>query len=454
MPAENVPGQSHRGAACLKGPSNFPHPASRRRKGTLLHLSGNPLPVYQQLRRAGRVSAGIYPSWGGDVVRCPLENSSPIKSPGRTMTFVWSYLPSGWSLGRRGGEQGCTAPFGGEERDAGKTARGRHSVHTYRGLARPRPFTGSISFTARGSETETRAQDHNGPRWWSCRARARAGRLDAAASPRTLGRTRLLGPGPSRNRRRGHSRALRPGSDSGPASRPSQPSPGARASPSGRVLAPPLPGGSSGGPADSAQTEPRRAGRGPARPAARGQQFRPPLPRPAPPRPAPGKRSRVGSRGPGRAALGSPEGTRRERAAEPRRGMTALGVQVGGGGRGGARPGSGVKPPRARAPRGPAGTEAPKRLGRSVVLLFGVRSVHPLGAPEGSLLLKGGASGAEDGRNPLENEARLVTRGSISGEARTFLGGGSKTISPPETDFGGRARGWTRWGTRKPQDRL
>ncbi|KAM9085397.1 voltage-dependent calcium channel gamma-like subunit isoform 2-T2 [Megaptera novaeangliae] len=146
--------------------------------------------------------------------------------------------------------------------------------------------------------------------------------------PRTLRRTRLLGPGPSRNRRRGHSRALRPGSDSGPASRPGQPSPRARASPSGRVLAPRLPGGSSGGPADSAQTEPRRAGRGPARPAARGQQFRPPLPRPAPPRPAPGKRSRVGSRGPGRAALRSPEGTRRERAAEPRRGMTALGVQA------------------------------------------------------------------------------------------------------------------------------
>ncbi|XP_068399801.1 basic salivary proline-rich protein 4-like [Eschrichtius robustus] len=59
--------------------------------------------------------------------------------------------------------------------------------------------------------------------------------------PRTLGRTRLLGPGPSRNRRRGHSRALRPGSDSGPASRPGQPSPRARASPSGRVLAPPPP---------------------------------------------------------------------------------------------------------------------------------------------------------------------------------------------------------------------
>lgn len=203
-------------------------------------LGGNPLPVYQQLRRAGRVSAGIYPSWGGDVVRCPLENSSPIKSPGRTRTFVLSYLPSGWSLRRRAG---LYARLWGREKGRRKDGPGESTPFTFTEASQdPRPFTGIISFIARGSETETRAQDHNGPRWWSCRARARACRLDAAASPDARadppGRTRLLGPGPSRNRRRGHSRALRLGSGSGPASRPGQPSPRARASPSGRVLAP------------------------------------------------------------------------------------------------------------------------------------------------------------------------------------------------------------------------
>lgn len=101
-------------------------------------LGGNPLPVYQQLRRAGRVSAGIYPSWGGDVVRCPLENSSPIKSPGRTRTFVLSYLPSGWSLRRRAGLYALGERKGTQER----RPRGVHSVHIYRSLARPPTFHG------------------------------------------------------------------------------------------------------------------------------------------------------------------------------------------------------------------------------------------------------------------------------------------------------------------------
>lgn len=158
-------------------------------------LGGNPLPVYQQLRRAGRVSAGIYPSWGGDVVRCPLENSSPIKSPGRTMTFVLSYLPSGWSLWRRAGEQGCTPRFGGEKRDAGKTAPGSPlrshlpkprktpTFHGHHLIYRPWLRDGNKS---PGSQRPTVVELQ------SPGARLPSGRRRL---PRTLGRTRRGGPG-------------------------------------------------------------------------------------------------------------------------------------------------------------------------------------------------------------------------------------------------------------------
>lgn len=205
------------------------------------------------------------------------------------MTFVLYYLPSGWSLRRRAG---LYAPLWGREKGRRKDGPGESTPFTFTEASQdPRPFTGIISFIARGSETETRAQDHNGLRWWSCRARARACRLDAAAASADAradppGRTRLLGPGPSRNRRRGHNSALRLGSGSGlqvgRVSPPPGPEPPLRAG----SWPPPLPGGSSGGPADSAQTEPRReGGRGgawPDQPPGGSSSARPSL-RPAPP---------------------------------------------------------------------------------------------------------------------------------------------------------------------------
>lgn len=263
---------------------------------------------------------------------------------------------------------GLYAPLWGREKGRRKDGPGESTPFTFTEASQdPRPFTGIISFIARGSETETRAQDHNGPRWWSCRARARACLLDAAVSPGRSG-------GPAGADRAPGPRALE---ESAPRAQPC-PETGERlraCKSAGSALpqGPGLPFGPGPGPGPCTRAPPaapltqrkpsrggRAGGRGGARPAARGQQFRPPLP---PARPAPGMRSGVGSRGPGRAALGSPERTRRERAAEPRRGMTALGVQVGESPvRGVWRGPAGVrggKPPRARSPRGPAAPRLP-----------------------------------------------------------------------------------------------